>query len=506
MKTQRRRQFVTFSLVLAAVAFGMVLAGGLSLTPSGNAAPAPQAAPPTTAVGISSHPTVVTGLPSFADLAAKVSPAVVSVRIAKIEKGGGAAPYMDPFQFFFGPQGQQGPQQRQPRRRQEALGSGFIISPDGYVVTNNHVISGATEVDVYLGDRQYRAKVKGADPSTDLALLKIQTNHPLPTVPLGNSDAIRPGDWVMAVGSPLGFRNSVTVGVVSAKGRQIDITPDHSLEDFIQTDAAINFGNSGGPLVNVEGQVVGINTAINAGSENIGFAVPVNTLKEILPQLESKGKVTRGYLGINVQDLNYERMKAFGLNSSKGALITSVVSGGPSDSAGLKHGDVILGIDGHELKDTHALIFYVSSKEPGTKVRLKINRGGKILERVVTLGTRPEEGQPQTSKSTQGSSGIDWLGLQYQNLTPGLRQGHGIPSGVNGVVITDVGANSPLYDQDVRPGDVVTEVNGHKVGDIEQFEATVKKAKSGTYLRFYVQRFNPRSRQQLSFFAVVRVP
>src|SRR3954452_6597206 len=333
MSTNRNRNLATFLLVLGAVVFGMVLAGGLQMTVPSQAA---DQDPNLSATRLAAQHATTT-LPSFADLAGAVSPAVVSIQAATIETAPAnrALGGVDPFEFFFGPRNrQQRPQQQQPdddedgpqsgpgqgqgpgqspdEYRSDAGGSGFVISPDGLVITNNHVVEGATSVKVHLDDRDYPAQVKGVDKATDIALLKIDAGHPLRYVELGDSDAIRVGDWVMVIGNPLSLDRTVTTGVISAKGRSTGIS-DGSFENFIQTDAAINFGNSGGPLINMQGQVVAIATAINYGAENIGFAVPVNTLKEVLPQLREKGKVSRGYLGIGIRNLDYNQAQAFGL-------------------------------------------------------------------------------------------------------------------------------------------------------------------------------------------------
>jgi serine protease Do len=503
----RSRNVVTLTLVLAAVVFGMVLAGGLDVTPRGDTATYAKAAVEVVPGSIGN------GLPSFADLAEAVEPAVVSISASTFQ----TAPRrqgIDPFEFFFGPR-RRGPQPEQEqeqeegegeqRFRSESGGSGFLISPDGLIVTNNHVVREADQLTVILGDRRYEAEVKGTDPATDLALLKIDAGEELDYLRLGDSEAVRVGDWVMAIGSPLALEHTVTVGVVSAKGRQLGIS-DGSFENFIQTDAAINFGNSGGPLVNLRGEVVGINTAINFGAENIGFAVPADTLKQILPQLRETGRVTRGYLGIEVGNLDFKDAEAFGLDSTDGALVQAVREDGPAENAGLRHGDVILTVDDVEVEETRDLIDYVSSLSPGTAVSVEVLRNGERETVRVELGERP--GDPATLEAAPGEAqgGIDWLGLQYQNLTQGLRQMHGIPERAEGVWITEIEPDSPLWDEQVRSGDLIAEVNGQTVGGVEDFERLVEEAPSGSYIRFYVQRFDPRSGRAISFFAPVRKP
>jgi serine protease Do len=530
MITTRSRQVSTFLLVLGAVVFGMVLAGGLGMTMPGMTQPTDNSLSATRAAETTSA-TTLHGLPSFADLAEAVDPAIVSIQAATIEKaprlrgrrgqgGGNGGNGIDPFEFFFGPRGRDrgqggsdddgGPQlqqQQQPEDfRSEAGGSGFVISRDGLIVTNNHVIEGASEVKVRLGDREYTAKVKGADPATDLALLKIDAGDRLKYLELGDSDRARVGDWVMVVGNPLNLNKTVTTGVISAKGRSLGIN-DVSFENFLQTDAAINFGNSGGPLVNLQGQVVGIASAINYGAENIGFAVPVNTLKDILPQLREKGRVSRGYLGINIQNLDWPHAQAFGLSSTDGALVGEVVAGTPAADAGLEHGDVITAVDGRHIKTTRDLIDYVAAKGPHATVTLTVLRNGKSLERNVKLGERPTGNQQASNdQRNEGNSGISWLGLQYQDLTQGIRSSYSLPGNVSGVLVTNVAATSPLYDQAVRPGMIISEVNGHAIKDVGDFEREVGAAKSKSYLRLYTLRFGRRGESLNPFFAVVQVP
>ncbi|HYG62241.1 MAG TPA: trypsin-like peptidase domain-containing protein [Thermoanaerobaculia bacterium] len=520
MSTTRHRNITTFLLVLGAVVFGMVLAGGLQLTVPSDAQPQPAAT--LSATQLAAEHGEIAALPSFADLAEAVDPAVVSIQAATIERGRRGRG-VDPFEFFFGPR--QRPDERNPNDpgqtpgapggpggeefRSDSGGSGFVISRDGLVVTNYHVIEGATRVTVHLGDRDYPAEVKGTDQATDLALLKINPGRDLRYLELGDSEGVRVGDWIMVVGNPLNLDKTVTTGVVSAKGRSIGIN-DISFENFIQTDAAINFGNSGGPILNMRGQVVGIATAINYGAENIGFAVPVNTLKEILPQLRDKGKVSRGYLGIEVANLDYTTAQSFGLETTEGALVQSVVNNQPADEAGIRHGDIIVSVDNVQVKTTRDLINYVSNKGPGVTVNVALLREGKRMERKVRLSERPDQNQgDEEEESEQGESGIDWLGIQYQGLTPSNRNSLGLPENARGVLVTQVEPTSPLYDQSVRPGGgiqfVITEVSGREVSSVADFESIVRGAKSGSFLRFYLQTYR-RGEPLQAFFAVVQVP
>jgi len=497
MSVSRSRQFVTFVLVVGAVFFGMVLAGGLEMTVPSIGAPQPDPGP----VQVSATSSV-RGLPSFADLAEAVEPAVVSISAATIQER--SRRRVDPFEFFFGPRRGPGEEPEQRRFRQDSGGSGFVVSSDGLIVTNNHVVDGADQLTVTLNGRDYPAEVKGTDPATDLALVQIDAGTDLAYLDLGDSEALRVGDWVMAIGSPLRLDHTVTIGVVSAKGRSIGIS-DVSFENFIQTDAAINFGNSGGPLVNVRGQVVGINTAINFGAENIGFAVPVNTLKQILPQLRDKGRVSRGYLGIQISNVEYDEAQAFGLEEARGALVQVVEEGSPAESAGLQHGDVILQVDDVEVEETRDLINYVSQEAPGARVSLELLRDGEPVELEVELAERPSFVEDEPTQEDDVEGGIDWLGLQYQNLTPGLRNMHNIPGNVDGVWVVNIEPDSPLYEENIRAGDVIVEVNGQDVSGVADFDEVVSAQESGTYLRLYVRRFG-RGGQSASFFAVVRVP
>ncbi len=491
MTQQRSRTLVTLLLVFGATVFGMVLAGGLNLTVPGVGAPEPAPAPNDQQVAVAP----LVGVPSFADLVETVSPAVISIEASSFESSRQRR-RADPFEFFFGPR------RRQPERgdredrefRSDSGGSGFIISPDGLIVTNNHVIRGAEKVRIRLGNQTYDAVVKGADAATDLALLKIEPDQELPYLALGDSDNLRVGDWVMAIGSPQGLTNSVTVGVVSAKERRINISREtSSFENFIQTDAAINFGNSGGPLVNLQGEVVGINTAINWGSENIGFAVPVNVLGQVLPQLRETGRVRRGFLGIGVNDVTPRVAEAFGLDSEDGVLVTEVQPGLPADKSGLRHGDIILKIDGDVVENTRDLIDYVSAQGPDTSVKMEILRDGDIMKKTVTLSERPSEDVERGSGEGDEKSGIEWLGLRYQDLTPGLRSGHGLPEDLTGVWVTEISPRSPLYDEGLRSGEnvlnIIDEVNGTEVQTVRDFERIIRDAESGSRLRIYVRRF-----------------
>lgn len=506
----RNRQFVSMAMIVGAVAFGMVLASDLQLT-------APSLAKdngpivPKNVMGQAGN----LGLPSFADLAEAVEPAVVSIKAATIQdsrqqpREGGAQRRPSPFEDFFRERGFGTPQPEPRERREDSGGSGFIISADGLVVTNVHVVEGADKVTVKIGDREYPAEVKGKDAATDLALLKIDVGADLPYLALGDSDKLRSGDWVMAVGDPLGLENTVTTGVVSAKGRAIGLSRDTSFENYIQTDAAINFGNSGGPLLNLAGEVVGINAAIRYGAENIGFAIPVNVLKSVLPQLRDTGKVRRGYLGVSIANVDHDTAEAFGLERAEGALVNSVISGEPAEKAGLEHGDIILTVDGRPVKTTRDLIDYVSSQAPDATVKLGILRGSDRLEKAVKLSERRTgEAAAEAEEAEEEEGSIEWLGLRYQNLTPALRESQGLPEGTTGVVLSSIAATSPLWEEGVREGAglwLISEVNGKKIGNVEEFESAVKAAKPGSRLRLYAQHYTQGERD-FAAFVLPRVP
>jgi serine protease Do len=490
MNSQKIRPFMTLSLVAAAVAFGMVLAGGMGVTTPSESAPE-QEQPVRVPQRVAAP--AATSFPSFADLAEAVSPAVVSIASVTIEESAERDGRSDVFDFFRNPGGRENGGRDQGPRRSDSGGSGFVISSDGLVITNHHVIEGATSVEVHLDGREFVAEVKGFDRATDLALLQIKTDEPLAYLALGDSDSLRVGDWVMAIGSPFRLDNTVTVGVVSAKGRQINISQQtSSFENFIQTDAAINFGNSGGPLIDLDGNVIGINTAINWGSENIGFAVPVSVLRSILPQLRDEGRVRRGYLGIGIEDIDFDSAEAFGLESASGVLVNNVQPDTPARKSDLRVGDVIIGVDGRQVETTRGLIDHVSSQGPDATVELEVVRNGKNLSKKIQLMERPGLDAEVAEPEEEEDAGIEWLGLRYQDLTPGTRDQFDIADDVEGVWITSVAPTSPFYDEGVRAQaaiHVITEVNGQPVTSVEEFEALVRDQSAGSRLRVYIRRF-----------------
>lgn len=484
------------TVAVGGVVLGLVLAGGLSVTPPGQAATAAPQAPAVPPPA---------GYPDFASLSEKVLPSVISVYTEEVVKPGERSRnrnQMDPFEFFFGipPQGQP---DRGHTPRNLGAGSAFFISADGLAITNNHVIEGADKIKVRLTDEtELDAKVIGRDPATDLALLKVEGKKPFAWLPLGDSNALRVGEWVMAAGNPRRMSHTITVGVVSAKGRTIGLTADASFEDFIQTDAAINLGNSGGPLVNLRGEVVGINSAIDAAGQNIGFAVPINTAKGILDQLK-KGKVVRGYMGVDIRNIDDETREAFNLPGRDGAFVARVRPDGPAEQAGLQKGDVIVSVNGKPVEETRHVIDTVSAMAPGTRVEIEIVRDGKPRSLTVTLAERPgADDDDATSEETRETTPVGKLGLQVQDLTPQIRRTFSISSEIEGVVITGVTDLSPADDKGLREGDVILQVNGEDVGSVASFRKALGTPKSGQLVRLYV--FRPRVEQQ--DFVFLRVP
>ena len=499
MQKSTKRALSFSVLIAAAVLFGMIVAGSVNITPRSEAGRDNPVRPRTANTVL---------IPSFADIAEEAMPSVVSITSTDIVKGGSGrfhgSPFGgegDPFEFFFGPR-RNTPQDDEEHKEVQG-GTGFVISEDGDIVTNYHVVENADKVEVRVGKDRYTAKLIGKDEATDLALLKIDVKGRLTPLPLGDSDKLRVGEWVMAIGDPLNFDKTVTVGVVSAKDRS-GLTADaatRSFENFIQTDAAINFGNSGGPLINVNGEVIGINTAMFRPAQNIGFAVPVNTLKSILPQLREKGKVVRGYLGINIRNVDSDTVAAFKLRSADGAFVEQVLPGEPADKAGVKPGDTVIRVDAVPVKDTRDLISYVSSKAPGSKVKLAVLRDGKELNLTAALAERGATASTEDEKNASAEGSHGKLGLQIQELTPQLRRTLSLDPGVEGLYVAHVKEVSPAADAQLREGDVITQVNGRPVTTAEEFGKIVRATPKGEYLRLYVTR----PQAKFSFFALVKI-
>ena len=425
---------------------------------------------------------------SFADLAEKISPAVVNITTTTtVTADAGPSPIVpegSPFEDFFKEfqdrQGQgNGGEQARPRRSQ-ALGSGFVISEDGYIVTNNHVIENADEIQIEFFDGDVLdAKLVGTDPKTDIALLKVDTDQPLPFVSFGDSDTARVGDWVVAMGNPLGQGFSVSAGIVSARNRALQGTYD----DFIQTDAAINRGNSGGPLFNVDGQVIGVNTAIlspNGGSIGIGFSMSSNVVKRVVAQLQQYGETRRGWLGVRIQDVTPDMAEAMGLADAKGAMVTDVPEG-PAMDAGMKAGDVITNFDGTDVADTRGLVRQVGNAEVGKTVRVTVLRDGKSEVLKVTLGRREtSEGTMPAAATEQEQAApesLDLMGMSLSELTPELRQQLELGDDVTGLVVTDVDEMANAFEKGVRAGDVITDAGQQKISTVAELNTQIAAAK-----------------------------
>jgi serine protease Do len=427
---------------------------------------------------------------SFSTLAETVSSAVVNISTVKTIKGGGPVlhhfyqspqgdqdPFKDFFEKFFGDE-----QQREFKQR--SLGSGFIIDKDGYIVTNNHVIADADEIKVKLNSgKEYDAKIIGRDPSTDIALIKIKADSNYSVVNLGDSDALKVGEWVVAIGNPFGLEHTVTAGIVSAKGRVIGSGP---YDDFIQTDASINPGNSGGPLINMKGNVVGINTAIISGGQGIGFAVPVNMAKGVIKQLKKEGEVTRGWLGVGIQDISDEMSEYYGVKGKKGVLISEIFPGDPADKAGIRTKDIILEINGEKIETSRELTRIIAGFHVGEAVKIRILRDGKEKTFTVKIAKREE--------AERVSHGIphkeqDAFGIRVSNLTPEIARRLDLRE-TEGVVVTGVQANSEGEDKGIQTRDIIKEVNHQSINTVEAYKDAIQKVKKDDTVSMLIKRAN----------------
>ncbi len=422
---------------------------------------------------------------SFADLAQKLLPSVVNISTTQVIEGRQGpelpqlppgSPFEDFFKEFFD---RNQPQQRS--RRATSLGSGFIISKDGFVVTNNHVIQDADEIKVILqDDTRLTAEIVGRDPKTDIALLKVKTDKDLAAVEFGNSDKSRVGDWVVAIGNPFGLGGTVTAGIISARGRDINAGP---YDDFIQTDASINRGNSGGPMFNLDGRVIGINTAIfspSGGSVGIGFAIPVSTAEPVIRQLKEHGEVKRGWLGVHIQAVTEEIAETLGLETAEGALVASVIKDGPAEKAEIRPGDVILEFNGRPVPEMRALPRIVADTEVGKEVEVVIWRDAKKVTIMVAIGELDEEVEVSARTGPEDKGGartVDALGLTLSSVTQGLRERYKLSKESKGVVVTAVDGTGPAAEKGIRPGDVIVEISQEEVTTPTQIVNKVKEAK-----------------------------
>jgi Do/DeqQ family serine protease len=469
---------VAGGLLLIGIVVGFILAGGTNSSPVLQAKESVAAA-------------AATGLESpFTTIADRTLPGVVSIETKRTVSGQEGGPYSQfegPYGDFFrrlfpeNPSPQQ--QQPQPQRKNIRIpssGSGFLIDREGHVLTNNHVVRDAAEITVTLADhRKFKATVVGTDPGTDVAVIKISGGGDLPSVPLGDSDEIRIGDWAVAIGNALGeLDGTLTVGVISAKGRtNLAIAGGApSYQNFIQTDASINFGNSGGPLLNIRGEAIGINTAVNPSGEGIGFAIPINIAKSIAHQLIATGKVTRGYLGIMPQELTPELADNWGIRGSHGVLVGSVSENTPASQAGFQVKDVITTFDGKSVDDVQRFRLLVAETPVNKRVQVKILRNGSPRDLNVTLAERPAEDQIARADTTPKSSSSDWLGVQVQGLGTDATREFNIKDR-QGVVITDVTEGTGADDAGLRPGDVIKEVNDTPVKDMVEYGRAIDAAR-----------------------------
>jgi serine protease Do len=423
-------------------------------------------------------------LPDFVSLVKKVGPAVVNISTTQVRKSaeyvpspfGDQDPFNDFWQRFFGGRMPRGTQ------RQRGLGSGFIIDRDGTILTNYHVVDGAQKIVVTLADgRSFDGKVLGKDQKTDIAIVKIDSHQDLPVVTLGDSDQLQVGEWVLAIGDPFGLDHTVTSGIVSAKGRQIGAGP---YDNFIQTDASINPGNSGGPLLNMRGEVVGINSAIfsqSGGNIGIGFAIPTNLVKGELPQLKSKGKIVRGYLGTVIQRITPELADSLGLKSPHGALVAETTKDGPAARAGIRAGDVIVEFNGKEIKDSSDLPLEVASVTPGTTVQMKVLRDSKEMTLPITVGEM-KENEVAASTEEEGD-----FGLAVQTVTPEVADSLGLGR-VEGVVVNSVKPGSAADEAGLQRGDVITQVNRHPIHNVADYNREMEKTGKGKSLLLLVKR------------------
>ncbi len=417
---------------------------------------------------------------SFANLINEVKHSVVNISATHVIEQSPLLPFFmpnTPFGNFFGPFPKE-------RMKIKALGSGFVISADGLILTNNHVVAKASSIKIKLDSgRVYKAKVIGRDPKTDLALIKVIPDKAFPKpLKLGDSDKIRVGDWVVAVGNPFGLGQTVTAGIISAKGRVIGVGP---YDDFLQTDAAINPGNSGGPLFDMKGEVIGINTAILNRAQNIGFAIPINIAKNLLPQLK-KGRVVRGWLGVEIQEITPELAKSFGLKKETGVLISNVVPRSPADKAGLRHGDIIVAYNGKIVKNGYEISRLVAETHPGRIVEIKIIRDGheKVLK--VRIGTLQEaRGRILVNRRARKV----W-GMTVQDITPELRERLGLNPSEKGVLITNILPNSPAADAGLHPGDIILEINRKSVKNVKEYEEMLSRARVEKGLLLLIKRGN----------------
>jgi serine protease Do len=435
---------------------------------------------------------------AFSEIVRSISPSVVNISTTKVMKRDSGPLFEDPFHDFFNPFHDFG----MPRKwKERSLGSGVIVSPDGYIITNNHVVEKADEIKVTLLDRRmFRGHLIGADPKTDIAIIKIDANN-LQTLPWGDSDKLQVGEFVLAIGSPYGLSNTVTMGIISAVGRANVGIADY--EDFIQTDAAINPGNSGGPLVNIQGELIGINTAIfsrTGGYQGIGFAVPCNMVRLVMDQLVQKGKVTRGWIGVTIQELTPELAQQFGLRNSKGALVSDVAKDSPAAKAGIVRGDVVLEFNGKEVKDVSSLRNMVAQSKAGSELMVKILRAGKELHIKVVIVELPREVaevSPERLHNDKTEAEV-LTGLSVMDLSKEIIRQLGFQRDEKGVVVVRVEPGSAADDAEIKKGDIIKEINKREIDNLESYNRITKGIKQNESVLLFI------SRSGKNFYAILR--
>jgi len=470
-RSMQMRHSVAIVVAVLILIAGAVTGLGVSVWAGYPALGAPHEIPIYVAQNVPAGKDVPGNQMGFASILKPALPAVVRITSSRVVNVPQSPFFNDPFfRRFFGEQGPRSPQQQ----RELGLGSGVIISPDGYILTNNHVVEKATNIKVMLADRrQFAGKVIGTDPKTDVAVVKIEATG-LPSIALGDSSKLQVGDYAFAIGNPFGVGETATMGIISATGRNgLDI---EDYEDFIQTDAAINPGNSGGALLGARGELIGINTAIlsggSGGNQGIGFAIPINMAKYVMEQIIKHGKVVRGFIGVGIQEVTPELAKAFNVPPEKGALVSNVTANSPGAKAGLQRGDVIEELNGEPVSGPNDLRLKVGAMAPGTSIRLKVNRAGKSRDVSLTLGEAPtEEGvEPPSGSSVENSP---MRGVQVGELTPDIRNQLGLRAGTKGVVVMDVAEGSPAQDAGLKRGDIIEQINQKPVNTVADYNRLI---------------------------------
>jgi serine protease Do len=484
-----RRFLVATVCLTAVVAFlvGLIVAGSMTPAPALSAPPATSRPARASAAALAPH------LVSFADIAEKLNPAVVNIDATSRGSENRRRRFGMPAPVPEGPDLFDRPFERDREGPRKGAGTGFLIDDDGLILTNHHVIDGAERILVRLTDgRTLRAIRVGSDPDTDIALIRVDSPKPMPYATLGNSDTLRVGEWVCAIGNPLAYEHTVTVGVVSYVGRKLF---DMSLDNYIQTDAAINFGNSGGPLINARGEVIGINAAISSRASNIGFAVPINQASAILPQLREKGRVSRGFIGVTLKDVDADLQRSLGLKTTHGALVQDLAAHSPGARAGVRTYDVVTHVDGKPMPNHDALIREIAARQPGTTATLAIVRDGRSLSVPVKLSERPLRGnrasdtrddissdeRPTRPSSQPGTA----LGLSVRELDREFIERFRLPDDLEGVVVARVEPMSPAFDAEIDRGHVVLEVNRRPVRTPEEYRRLANAVRPGDILAVY---------------------